>query len=317
MATMKDKTFYKGFDKDFKCKGFQFEIGKTYEHDGKIKVCESGFHSCLNPVDVLNYYNMTNRFAEVKVSGVIDSSRKDDSKISSSKITVKSEISVSNFIKICVAYLKKECRSGELSSSDCYVQLSSSEECIRFASSGEYSKLFSSGKYSQLASSGDFAKLASSEKHSQLVSSGDHSKLAVSGDFSKLASSGDCNTLLSTSNHSKLASSGNYNQLASSGEHSRLTSLGIYSNLASTGDFSNLTSSGNFSKLEALGESSVISCSGPNGKVKGGKKCALSLTRYVSDEKRYRITVAYVGENGIKEDTWYELDVNGNFVETI
>ena len=45
------KTF-KGFDKDLKCLGFQYEVGKEFEIDGDIKCCNRGFHSCENPLEV-------------------------------------------------------------------------------------------------------------------------------------------------------------------------------------------------------------------------------------------------------------------------
>lgn len=34
---------YKGFDKDLKCRDFQFGIGKDYVQKGKIKCCSNGF----------------------------------------------------------------------------------------------------------------------------------------------------------------------------------------------------------------------------------------------------------------------------------
>ena len=45
---------YKGFDKDLKCRGFQYEIGKEYE-EPEANVCRAGFHACERPLDVFNH----------------------------------------------------------------------------------------------------------------------------------------------------------------------------------------------------------------------------------------------------------------------
>lgn len=49
---------YKGFDKNLRCRDFQYEIGGIYEMDGKIKMCNRGFHACESPFDVFDYYTM-------------------------------------------------------------------------------------------------------------------------------------------------------------------------------------------------------------------------------------------------------------------
>lgn len=64
---------YKVFNKNMTCRGFKYEVGKTYTHDGEIKLCVSGFHACLKAVDCFNYYSFDpeNRVCEVELLGEI------------------------------------------------------------------------------------------------------------------------------------------------------------------------------------------------------------------------------------------------------
>lgn len=88
---------YKGFDKDLKCKGFQYEVGKEYEEQ-KVDLCRKGFHACTAPLDVFKYYApATSRFCEVEIDGEIEKAT-DDSKIAGTKIKIIREISIAELI---------------------------------------------------------------------------------------------------------------------------------------------------------------------------------------------------------------------------
>ena len=97
------KTMYKGFDKDLKCRGYQYEEGKEYVHEGEVKACEGGFHACENPFDVFNFYapNEFHRFCEVEGSGKED---KQDKKSSFEKIKIVAEIGLGGLIKAGVKF---------------------------------------------------------------------------------------------------------------------------------------------------------------------------------------------------------------------
>ncbi len=133
---MTDKIIsYKGFDKNLKCREWQFEVGKTYTHSGSVTVCESGFHACENPWDVLSYYPIADsRFCVVEQSGEIKK-HGDDSKIASASITIQAELKLPEFVKTCVDWLIKTCSAD--------------------AASGNDSQLAASGNGSQLAASGN------------------------------------------------------------------------------------------------------------------------------------------------------------------
>ncbi|WP_112070817.1 DUF7666 domain-containing protein [Haemophilus influenzae] len=97
---------YKGFNQDWTCRGYQYEIGKTYEHKGDVKACKSGFHACEYPLDVLSYYSpAVSKFAVVKMSGET-SKDSDDTKIASAKITIETEINLPEMVKKAVEWIK-------------------------------------------------------------------------------------------------------------------------------------------------------------------------------------------------------------------
>ena len=151
---------YKATDKNMQCRGFQYTVGETYQHDGDISLCNSGFHFCQNPLDVLDYYDLCDsNFITVEAEGECIS---DDKKTVTNSLKVTASIGLPGFIKASIEWIKNSVKDNP-------------------CASGDYSQLASSGDYSQLASSGDYSKLASSGDSSQLASSGDYSVIAGIG----------------------------------------------------------------------------------------------------------------------------------------
>ena len=97
---------YKGFDKDLKCRDFQYEIGKEYEEE-RAKICDTGFHACENPLDVFGYYAPSDsRYCEVELDA--NDQKSDDSKRVGKKISIKAEIGIAGIIKAGVEYIKDQ-----------------------------------------------------------------------------------------------------------------------------------------------------------------------------------------------------------------
>ncbi|EOX1924189.1 hypothetical protein ACPDMX_004483 [Salmonella enterica] len=96
----KEIVTFKGFNKDLKCSDFQFAIGETFHHDGKVEACGSGFHACEFPFDVFSYYPPAeSRYAETISFGITDREEGGDTKIASSSITIKDELTLPQFIQ--------------------------------------------------------------------------------------------------------------------------------------------------------------------------------------------------------------------------
>ena len=163
---------YKGFDKEFKCRGFQYEVGKTYEMDGNIACCSRGFHACESPMEVLDYYDMlTSRFAEVEQSGNIDKEAV-STKTCSSRIKIKAELKPADIINLGVEWLKEITSPSKI-------------EANNTSNDGDYAQIGSSGYSAQIGSSGDYAKIGSSGNCAKIYSSGQYSVIMCAGHDSK------------------------------------------------------------------------------------------------------------------------------------
>lgn len=115
---------YKVFNADWTCRGFQYEVGKTYKHDGDIGVCMCGFHFCRVAADCFAYYpfNPNNKVAEVEATGLVES---DDNKSVTNEIRIVREIpwhellDIVNIGKGCTGLWNTgDCNTGDRNTGD-------------------------------------------------------------------------------------------------------------------------------------------------------------------------------------------------------
>ena len=324
---------YKGFDKNLKCRDFQYEVGKEYEMDGDIKCCERGFHACESPLEVFDHYDMLNsRFAEVEQSGEIDK-EENTTKVCSSKIKIKAELNLADIVKLGVEWikdvtspskLKKETDlndnggdSAQIGSSGDYAQIGSSGDSAQIGSSGDYAKIGSSGYSAKIGSSGYSAQIGSSGYSAQIGSSGYYAKIGSSGYSAQIGSSGDYAKIGSSGYSAKIGSSGYSAQIGSSGYSAQIGSSGDYAQIGSSGYSAQIGSSGYSAQIESTGEHSVVMAAGRNSiaKAKIGSWITLAEWKY-KDGVWAPICVKTEQVDGerIKADTFYKL-IDGEFKE--
>ena len=143
---------YKGFNKDFTCRGFQFEEGKEYEEEEAV-LCEKGFHACTNPLDVLNYYNdVEGKYCEVELDEVSNDKKENDSKICGKRIKINAEIGFVGLFKMGIEWLKEQ---TIFSKNDTNELEKSSGDDAKIGSSGYDAQIGSSGKNSVVMCAGN------------------------------------------------------------------------------------------------------------------------------------------------------------------
>jgi len=211
----------KGFDKDLKCRDFQFEVGKTYEQPGDIVACQNGFHAIEgHPLEVFGYYAPgISRYAEVKQSGQL--ARHDaDSKVASAKITIGVELHLHDLIQRAVKWVFDHAKLGNTEHATGYQSAASS--------TGDQSAASSTGYQSAASSTGDWSAASSTGDRSAASSTGYQSAASSTGDWSAASSTGYQSAASSTGDRSAASSTGDQSAASSTGYQSAAMSAGRY-----------------------------------------------------------------------------------------
>ena len=158
--------YYKGFNKDMTCKGFQYEEGKEY-HEEEAIVCRKGFHACEYPLDCFNYYKPAESvFHEVELGEDAYGDGNNTKKCSKS-IKVGARLDIAGIIKAAINYTR--------------------EICVDSRSGGDWSAL--SGENRSALSGGDWSALSGGNRSA--ISGGDQSAIS-GGDQSVLRGGKEC-----------------------------------------------------------------------------------------------------------------------------
>ncbi|HBO9210456.1 TPA: hypothetical protein L5D58_005416 [Pseudomonas aeruginosa] len=316
-------TAYKGFKQDLTCRGYQFEIGGTYKHEGEVEACASGFHSCEYPLDVFGYYAPgDSRFAIVKASGQL-SRHDDDSKIASATLVVEAEISMPTMISKAIDWIMARLDSSveqtvvgdTASNTGDYSAASNTGNRSAASNTGNRSAASNTGDYSAASNTGYRSAASNTGNRSAASNTGDYSAASNTGDYSAASNTGNRSAASNTGDYSAASNTGDYSAASNTGDYSAASNTGDYSAASNTGNRSAASNTGNRSAAEVSGQESVAASLGIEGRARASAGSAIVLCHRDDEGHLIHIRASKVGENGVKPDTWYQLSAEGEFVE--
>ncbi|SUG74594.1 Gp53 [Salmonella enterica subsp. enterica] len=322
----KEIVTFKGFNKDLKCRDFQFEIGKTFHHDGKVEACGSGFHACECPFDVFSYYSPADsRFAETISFGITDREEDGDTKIASASITIKAELTLPQFIQRGIEWIWSKIdksleqqimcgnRSAATNTGDRSAATNTGDRSAA-TNTGYWSAATNTGYCSAATNTGDRSAATNTGDRSAATNTGYCSAATNTGYWSAATNTGDRSAATNTGYCSAATNTGYWSAATNTGNRSAATNTGDRSAATNTGDRSAATNTGNRSAAEVSGSQSVAAAFGIEGKARASEGGAIVLCYRDEDGELIHIRASKVGENGIMPNTWYQLNEDGEFV---
>ena len=174
---------YKGTDKDMKCRGFQFELGKEYVEEEAI-LCEKGFHGCEYPLDVFAHCTPSDsRFFVADLDGVTDERESCDTKRVGTKIKLRAEIGIAGIVKAAVEYIKERAESSDNQTGDRSAATNTGYGSAA-TNTGNRSAATNTGYCSAATNTGDCSAATNTGNRSAATNTGNRSAATNTGDCS-------------------------------------------------------------------------------------------------------------------------------------
>ena len=284
---------YKGFDKDLKCRDFQYEIGKTYE-EPTAELCEKGFHACEYPLDVFEYYapGDMSRYCEVDLDDVSDKKSNEDSKRCGKKIAVKAEIGIAGLVKAAVEYTMEKAIPEN------------SEHAT-----GSQGAASATGWQGAASATGWQGAASATGLQGAASSTGLQGAAYATGSQGAASATGSQGAASATGSRGAASATGLQGAASATGWRGAASATGLQGAAYATG----LQGA-----ASATGKESVAAALGINSKAKGALGCWIVIAEWGIDEKfnwhRKDVQCFKVDGENIKPDTWYKLK-NGDLVE--
>ena len=322
----------KGFDKNLRCRGFQYEVGGEYTEE-TAELCNRGPHACENPLDTLRYYRPgDSRYCEVEIE---DNGQRSsyDSKVCGKHIKIGAEIGLKGVINAGVRFVFDKCESateenasgwrGNADASGDSGNAAASGWSGNAAASGWRGNAAASGERGNAAASGERGNAAASGERGNAAASGNLGNADASGDSGNAAASGDSGNAAASGWRGNAAASGWSGNAAASGERGNAAASGERGNAAASGDRGNAAASGwsgtavvtGFAgRATALGEQCLAVAWGEDSLARGTVGNWIVVSERDDDGNIIDVKIAKVDGDTVKADTWYKL-VNGEIME--
>ena len=285
-------TAYKGFDRDWTCRGFRYEVGKTYDHDGDVAACKSGFHACEHPLDVFEYYApASSKFAIVEQSGQL-SRHEQDTKVASSKISIKAEIGIAGLVKAAIEYVTSRCKPIDPAS-----------------------PASATGNRGVASATGDHGAALATGDRGAALATGYQGVASATGDLGAASATGDHGAALATGYLGTASATGYRGAASATGDLGAASATGYQGAASATGDCGAASATGDHGAASATGDRGAALATGYQGRAMGKTGNALFLVYRNNDYEIVHAKAAIVGKDGIKPDVWYQLNAAGEFVE--